>query len=164
MMNKFLNTILLFQILFITSCSDLIEYTPYDTDIQTHDLNISESSKINFEEQSTSDTLRFALISDIHENYDDLYDAISNINQLTGLQFVVCCGDITNAGLAQEFKWYINNSKGSIYPLITVIGNHDYLSNGHTVYTKLFGSSDMSFLVGKYKFILFDDIIWEKNN
>lgn len=142
----------------------MIEYSPYDTDVQTRNFNITESSRINYQGQSSSDTLKFALFSDIHENYDDLYDAISSINQQTNLQFAACCGDITNAGLAQEFKWYISNSQNSKYPLITVIGNHDYLSNGYSVYTKLFGPTNISFIVNKYKFILFDNIIWEKNN
>jgi 3',5'-cyclic-AMP phosphodiesterase len=146
------------------ACSNLIEYSPYDADVSERNLNISEMSRISSDAQSLTDTFKFALFSDIHENYDDMSDAINSINKLNGLQFVACCGDITNSGLAQEFEWYTDVAAESLYPLITVIGNHDYLSNGYSIYTKLFGEPNMSFTVNKYKFILFDDIIWENNN
>jgi 3',5'-cyclic-AMP phosphodiesterase len=157
-------TSFIFNIFLISACSEMIEYSPYDTDIHSSYLNITESAEITREVQLSSDTLKFVLISDIHEDYDDLADAIKSINSKAGIRFVACCGDITNAGLAQEFKWYISESKNLNYPLITVIGNHDYLSNGLSVYTRLFGPSNMSFIAGGYKFIIFDNIIWEKNN
>jgi len=91
-------------------------------------------------------------------------DAIKSINRQKGLQFVICCGDVTNLGLAQEYQWYLDIADGSDYPVITVIGNHDCLSNGYSVYTRLFGWPDFSFIAGRYKFILFDNIVWEKNN
>lgn len=162
---KVIKTLCFFwQILFLSACSDLFEYSPYDTDIKTHDLNTSESIRISNKISSSTDTLKFAFFSDIHEHYDDLSDAISSINKENGLQFAVCCGDITNAGLKQEYKWYFDIAEKSVIPLVTVIGNHDYLSNGYHVYTRLFGPSKISFIAGKYKFILFDNIIWEKNN
>jgi 3',5'-cyclic-AMP phosphodiesterase len=163
-MSTSLKTIFIFQIFLLSSCSKLIEYSPYDTDVSTSNLNITSSAEIAKSIQSSSDTLKFVLISDIHENYDDLADGIISINNQPNISFVACCGDITNAGMTQEFKWYINVTKNLNRPLITVIGNHDCISNGYTVYTKLFGPSKMSFTAGKYKLILFDNIIWEKNN
>lgn len=156
--------VLLPLILIIQACSDLIEYNPYDTDVKTHDINAEGSAGITGKISSESDTLKFVLFSDIHDNYDDILDAINCINNQHGLQFAVCCGDITNAGLKQEFEWYGDIANKSKIPVITLIGNHDYLSNGYQIYKRIFGQSNMSFIAGKYKFILFDDIIWEKNN
>ena len=103
---KVIKTLYFFlQILFLSACSDLFEFSPYDTDIKTHDLNTGESIRISNKISSPTDTLKFAFFSDIHEHYDDFSDAISSINKENGLQFAVCCGDITNAGLKQEYKW-----------------------------------------------------------
>ena len=163
MMTQLLPTILS-QFLFLSACSDLIEYSQYDTDIKTHDINIVNAARITDEQCSLSDTIRFALFSDVHEKYDDMSDAISSINSKSGLQFVVCCGDITCSGLTQEFQWYLDIAEKSDYPLITAIGNHDHLLNGLTVFNRLFGPPNMSFISGKYKFVLFDNTIWETYN
>jgi len=48
-------------------------------------------------------------------------------------------------------------------PYITVIGNHDYNSNGEVVYQQMFGSYNYSFVFNQNKFIIFDDIVWESN-
>lgn len=146
------------------SCSDMIEFSPYDTDIHTHNINLTEGEKVTNESLSASDTFKFALISDIHENYDDMSDAINSINMQPGLRFVVCCGDVTDKGLSQEYEWYLDVAKESYYPVITVIGNHDYRSNGYDVFNRLFGTPNISFASGNYNFILFDDVIWERNN
>ena len=91
-------------------------------------------------------------------------DAIGCIDKDSTIQFVICCGDITNTGLTQEYEWYWNIIKNSSKPVITVIGNHDYLSNGYYAFNQYFGSSNDTFTVGNYKFILFDDIVWENHN
>lgn len=163
-MKKLLKIMILpVQLTFISACSEIIEYSPYDTDVNTKNLN-EISSEIIATGISPHDTVKFALFSDIHDNYDDMSDAIKSINRQKGLQFVICCGDVTNSGLAQEYHWYLDVADGSDYPVITLIGNHDCLSNGYSVYTRLFGGSDFSFIAGRYKFILFDNIVWEKNN
>ena len=54
--------------------------------------------------------------------------------------------------------------KNRVTPLITVMGNHDCLSNGYNVFERLFGPPNISFISGKYKFILFNNTIWENNN
>ncbi|MGD2033446.1 MAG: metallophosphoesterase [Bacteroidales bacterium] len=151
------------MIIIFCSCDDLIEYSPYESDVPSENINLKEIEKIN---NSTvpSDTLKFALISDPHIHYDDLADAVNSINQYEGLQFIVCCGDITDRGLKQEFVWYRDIIGDSEYPVITVIGNHDYRSNGKKIYEKMFGPSNFSFVFMNYKFIAFDDVVWENNN
>jgi predicted phosphodiesterase len=111
-----------------------------------------------------NDTLRFAVISDPHNNYDDLKDAIASINRMGGVQFVVCCGDITNLGTADEFRWYKDIIERSVHPVITMIGNHDYLSNGRLVFQRMFGDTNFSFAYAGYNFVFFDDVVWENNN
>lgn len=151
-------------LLFTPSCNDMIEYSPFDTDIKSHDLNLSASGRISVDEIPGQDTLKFALFSDVHENYDDMADAIKSINAKSDIWFAVSCGDITCSGLVREYKWYLETAGGLNCPLITVIGNHDYLANGLDIYKKLFGDPNISFICGKYKFIVFDCAMRENYN
>ncbi len=160
---KRLNILLLPFCLVLFSCDDWFEYSPYDTEIKKKHLNSEEVSDIEMT-AIQCDTFKFAVISDIHDNYDDLSDAIRQMNLHLDLMFVVCCGDITNSGLAQQFEWYIEMIEKSRIPFITLIGNHDYRSNGSAIYKKAFGPVNFSFKVEGYEFILFDNTIWENNN
>ena len=99
-----------------------------------------------------------------HDYFDDLKEAIRSINGKDGLQFIICCGDITARGISQEYIWYREITKDFKYPLFTVIGNHDHRSNGKIIFERMFGPLNMSFTYGGYKFILFDDVVWENNN
>jgi predicted phosphodiesterase len=149
-------------VILFTSCGKLTDYSPYDADISNTDVHSYHLDRIR--QTEVSDTVKFALIADTHSYYDDLADAISSINQQEGLQFVVCCGDITDSGLAQEYNWYCDLIKKLKYPIITVIGNHDYLSNGSVIYRRIFGPSNFSFTINDYKFMAFDDVVWENSN
>lgn len=145
------------------SCEDWFEYSPYDNDINKKHLNSEEVSEIEMT-MIQSDTLKFAVISDIHDNYDDLSMAVRKFNLHQDLKFVICCGDITNSGLAQQFEWFIEIIEKSRLPFITSIGNHDYRSNGSTIYKKAFGPVNFSFKTEGYEFIFFDNTIWEHND
>jgi 3',5'-cyclic-AMP phosphodiesterase len=161
---KFRATFLLPLLILFSSCSDLFEYSPHDTDVRSLGLNLISAAKISQKPQSETDTLKIVVFTDTHEEYNDLSDAIVSINALTDIDFAICLGDVTVFGYVHEFQWYLDVIEKLRYPLLTVIGNHDYLSNGFTVYKRLFGDPNMSVITGKYKFILFDDVIWENNN
>lgn len=163
-MKDFANIIILIQSLLLPACSEIIEFSPYDTDINTHEINTLSAARITNEQQSTSDTLKFALFSDVHENYADLYDVTRSINNQLDLKFVISCGDITCSGLVQEYKWYVKTVDDLRYPMITVIGNHDHLANGLEIFKKLFGCPNMAFTCGKYKFVTFNNTMWENHN
>ena len=151
-------------VLCITACKGLIEFSPYDAGIVSGNINVGNISAISESVNENGDTLKFVLFSDSHISYDELNDAVKSINQQEGICFAVCCGDITDNGLAREFGWYHSIVKNLMVPLVTVIGNHDYRSNGMEIYTSMFGPTNMSFTFGSYTFIVFDDIVWENNN
>jgi len=147
----------------VVSIGGCISYNLYDADISSSNLNNKNISRIS-SNIFTKDTLNFVIIADTHNNYDDLKDAIRSINQLTDLSFVICCGDVTLLGAEDEFKWYWDLAKKSKFPIITMIGNHDYLGSGKLVFNRLFGLTSFSFQVGEYKFVFFDNTVWENNN
>ncbi len=146
----------------LTSCDELIQFSPYDADVSERNINANQISLIDIKD--LGDTLRFAIISDTHNFYDELSDAIKSINKHDNLDFVLCNGDITQLGLEHEFEWYNQLTSKLDFPLITLIGNHDYRSNGKIIYEKMYGPSNFTFQVWQYKFVMFDDIYWENNN
>lgn len=148
----------------LSSCSKMIDYSPYDIDIERTTLNNTNTEIISTNILKSKDTLKFAVISDSHKWYDQLHEAVNSINEQDGIHFVVCLGDITNWGNAQEYEWYLSEVKRLKYPIITLIGNHDYLGNGSKVYKRMFGDTNFTFKVEDYTFIAFDDVVWEKNN
>jgi 3',5'-cyclic-AMP phosphodiesterase len=162
-MKLFFKIICAILLLVTCSCEDLFEFSPYDTPVKSKDLNEVNSALIS-KSTITNDTLKFVLLSDSHDSYDELSDAVASINNLNSIQFVICCGDVTNTGLAQEYNWYVDIVGRLKYPLITTVGNHDHLSNGLKLYRRLFGPENMSFVFDKYKFIVFNDVVWENNN
>lgn len=145
----------------LTSCSDLIEYSPFDADVSSMDINKDHIYRIT--EGPVMDTLKFAVFSDVHEDYDAMHDALKDINRRNEAGFVIVNGDVTNAGLSQEFEWYASVIPSSAVPVVTVIGNHDCLANGLLIYKRMFGAYNRSFVTGGYKLILFNNIIWENN-
>ncbi|MCX7986042.1 MAG: metallophosphoesterase [Bacteroidales bacterium] len=149
------------MLILFAACSDMVEYSPFDTLVIEKDINQRNIDKI---EISSVDTLSFAYLSDTHNFYDQLLKAIKYINSDKTIQFVIVGGDITNLGLVQEYEWYYNIMKKLHFPFITGIGNHDYLSNGGRIYKKMFGATNFSFVKGNYKFIFFDDVVWENDN
>jgi len=154
---------LLITVILLNSCEGLIEYSPYDKSNKEKALNMVSIGRITTQIQS-KDTLKIALISDPHTCYDELESAISCINNQQDIRFVVCCGDVTDCGLSQEYEWYQESIRHSRYPVITVIGNHDHRSNGEKIYSSMFGPCNSSFICDGYHFILFDDVVWENNN
>lgn len=103
------------------------------------------------------DTVKFVLLSDIHDHYDLLSKAIEEINLLPDISFIVCCGDLTNLGLESQFKSYVSTLTESSVPVFSVAGNHDYLSTDNLLFRLFLEESNYSFLWGPYKFIIFDD-------
>ena len=116
-----------------------MEYSPKNTNIESRDININNVIQIS-SVKGTEDTLRLALNSDSHINYDDLKVAIQSINKQNGLQFIINCGEITVYGLSQEYIWYNDIIEKSKSPVITVIRNHDHRSKILKIFERIFGS------------------------
>ncbi len=152
----------LFSLFLIQGCDNPFDYNIFDANTSSSKLNIKNIKRITT--NNITDTIKFAVFTDPHNNYDELKDAIKSINKQANLSFVICCGDFTNWGSSDEFKWYWGQAKKIKSPIITVIGNHDYLGNGKVIYERMFGPSNYFFEIEDYNFIVFDDIVWENDN
>lgn len=161
---KTLRRVLAGIVLFLTcSCDKLTQYSPYDANTEqsnVNSLNISEIESL----QLPDDSITFIVISDTHTEYSDLRAAVTIINEMEGISFVVVCGDITDWGLFKEFDDYYHLINRLNIPFITQIGNHDYLSNGKLIFNKMFGPTNFYFDIGNYRMAVFDNVVWENGN
>lgn len=112
---------------------------------------------------TTTAVLKIALVSDTHYHFEDLEDAIDDINHRGDATFVVATGDITENGLKKEFEIFHDVMARLSVPYLTVIGNHDYLANGGEVYRLMYGDFNYQFAFQGISFVMFDNVIWESN-
>jgi len=104
----------------------------------------------------TPQDIVLAVLSDSHQNYDDLDDAIHFVNAANP-DFVAHLGDYTNQGYNIEYDLYTRRILNLSDPLVQVIGNHDTLTKGKELHRRIFGEYNRSFKYRGYKFILFNN-------
>lgn len=152
---------LLTIVLLTGACNDLFDYSPYEVRVPRGDRKWNTKQLERLESDTSFKSFRIALIADTHTEYDDFLDFIDLINAEDSVDFIINNGDITLSGISKEFTWYKDLIDKINIPIITVVGNHDYLSNGVEVYETMFGETNFSFVYNNCKFVVFDDIVWE---
>lgn len=149
---------------FFQCCDTLFEYSPYQVKTNDRLLNQSASEQLRSKSKSDFKPFRIALIGDSHTYYDEFKRLIDAINRIDNIDFVVHLGDITLSGIYREFLWYSEIIARLNKPVVTVIGNHDCLANGETMYRNMFGDFNFNCTYNNCKLVFWDDIIWERNN
>lgn len=146
-----------FIIFLLVACGPLQRNSPFSeqtienfTDLNSHFINILEAR-----DQTVQD-IELAVLSDSHQNYDDLEEAISGINGKHP-DFVAHLGDFTNQGYNIEWDLYTKRMDDLSAPHVQVIGNHDTLAKGKGLYQRIFGDYNRAFVYRGYKFILFNN-------
>lgn len=147
----------------LAGCDRPFHYSPFESNISE---SVRGTTRKNLQRLAASDTsangnFKVALISDSHYHYNDLRDALTHIDSRKDIAFIIVTGDFTENGLQKEFELFFDIMNHSRLPYLTVIGNHDYLSNGGAVYSQLYGDYNYSFTFSGVQFIAFDNIIWE---
>lgn len=148
----------------LLACEKVFDYSPYESKVKTEQNNTTQKNlnrlnALNFQ----GDTFSFAVIADIHYHYNGLEEVIRHINNDAEIKFVLSMGDVADQGLLKEFELFHELMEGLSKPYLTVIGNHDYLSNGSLIYQRMFGEFNYSFTFGKVKFVAFDNVLLEKD-
>ncbi|MBK3519805.1 metallophosphoesterase family protein [Carboxylicivirga marina] len=151
-------------VLLFSSCKEIIEYSPYQNIVKSKwkKQNVSNYNKLLPEADEDFTPFRVGLISDSHSYYDEFEKQVKYINTRSDLDFIIHLGDVTLSANAREYDWYSDIMNNINVPVITIIGNHDCLGNGYDIYTEMFGESNFFFKYKDVKFVMFDDIIWEK--
>jgi 3',5'-cyclic AMP phosphodiesterase CpdA len=151
----------------IAACERVFEYTPYSANVKdsrkyTHAKNMEMLSSAD-DSLYDQNSYKVALISDSHTAFDDLAEVVELIKQDEEISFVVHGGDMTDGGMIEEYTIFYQIMEKLKLPYFTVIGNHDCLANGRTIYNDQYGAENYSFVYRNCKFVFFNDIIWELN-
>ena len=155
--------ILLSLTLMFSSCDELFDFSPYEVRVEESYKNTTLKNLLKLPNPADPDSIQFAVIADSHYHYGPLSEAVKHLNYNYNIAFVLCAGDITDQGLLVEFELFHEAMSGLEHPWFTVIGNHDYRSNGEHVYKEMFGNYNYSFSYGFLKINVWDDVFWESN-
>jgi outer membrane protein assembly factor BamB len=104
-------------------------------------------------------SFRFAWLSDTHvgssTGEQDLRGAVSDINSLTGLSFVVLSGDATEYGSREQLRLAKELLDGLKVPCHVIPGNHDtkWSESGATDFSRLWKADRFVFEQGGFCFI-----------
>lgn len=154
--------VLALSTILVTSCEKFTahpysHYIPGDKNLNERNIGEIESSC------KDSDTLRFAVISDSHVEYDDLIDVVNAINN-KNYDFVIHCGDQTDYGIVDEFLNTRDIMQKLRIPSIMILGNHDCLGSGKRTYKAIYGSTNFSFVADDVRFVCLNTNCVEYNN
>lgn len=166
-MKKALYTILLFWIFFLfKGCDHPFVYSPFESAVPERFRHTTEKNLRLLQQRDTLDNKPFkvALISDSHYHFRDLSETVEDINKKQEAAFIILAGDITENGLLKEYEIFHELMSRSAIPYLTVIGNHDHLSNGSATYRELFGPLNYTFTFNHVKFVAWDNTVWESHS
>lgn len=150
---KYISKLCLFIAAGILSGCEMIEYHPYDLDIDGEtDINNKNIQRIESSLQHR-EKIAFAVISDTQRWYDETEEAVEAINRHNNVDFVVHTGDISDFGLKLEFEKQRDILNRLSVPYVCLLGNHDCLATGKEVFNIVFGKENFAFTAGNVRFI-----------
>jgi len=123
------------------ACEGLVYRTYVEQDAKDFDLgHLCKDSQV---------PTRFALISDTQEHHSEHLNVAKSLATLIDheeVDAVILAGDIVQTGVEEEWKSYRDIATGHYsnrYPLVPVIGNHEYFSDPAISYwQKLYGTPE----------------------
>ena len=155
-------TLLFAGMLILTGC-DMIEYHPYDMDIDGEtDINATNIRRIESTLEGRKE-IAFAVISDTQRWYDETEDAVEAINARKDIDFVVHTGDLSDFGLKLEFEKQRDILNRLDVPYVCLLGNHDCLATGEEVFHRIFGEENFAFTAGNVRFVCLNTNALEYN-
>lgn len=141
----------LFAIMLFAACK--VEYHPYDTRIRGEQgINDKNIARIEAATEGKR-TIRFAVISDTQQWYDETQKAVEALNDRDDIDFVIHTGDLADFGMRSEFERQRDILNRLHAPYVAIIGNHDCLATGETIFRKIFGTLNFAFTAGEVRFI-----------
>ena len=132
---------------------EMIEYHPYDLDIDGETgINAKNIERIETALKGKNE-FSFIFISDTQRWYDETEAAVTAINRLEDVDFVIHGGDLSDFGMKLEFELQRDILNKLHIPYVCLLGNHDCLATGEEVFLTIFGERDFSFNAGDTHFL-----------
>jgi 3',5'-cyclic AMP phosphodiesterase CpdA len=131
-----------------------LSYSPHEVPFSGRNLRAEKLAAL--ESRPAPARLRFAVVGDVQGWYDDAWDAVRLLNGVEDLAFVVQAGDFTDLGRSHEFRQMGQVFEALAVPWFVVVGNHDLLGNGGTIFDELFGPRNTDFTYARTRFVLLD--------
>lgn len=132
---------------------DMIEYHPYDLDIDGETGINSKNIAIIERQTAGKEKIAFVVISDTQRWYDETEDAVHAINSRNDVDFVLHTGDLSDFGAKMEFEKQRDILNKLTVPYVCLLGNHDCIATGKQVYNSIFGDENFSFTAGHVRFL-----------
>lgn len=142
--------------LMITGCERVFEYHPNAVQLNESEKNLTQKYLEELGTGNPEDTIRLVLMGDTQRFYDHIQDFTNSARQQPNIDFMLHCGDISDFGMTQEFRWVHSLLQELPFPYLTVIGNHDLLSNGPRVYEEMYGPRNYYFDYNGVRFVMTD--------
>lgn len=107
---------------------------------------------------TTDQNISFAVISDIHSDYQNLEKVLQKI-KTDNMGFIIVAGDLSTIGAISELKKVKDILDKSNITYYVIPGNHDYYKKTKLTnpFMDVFGSDYESFQINKTRFILIDN-------
>jgi 3',5'-cyclic AMP phosphodiesterase CpdA len=131
-----------------------LSYSPHEVPFGGRNLRIENLTRL--ESRPPAPRLRFAVVGDVQRAFDDAWAAVSRLNRIEDLAFVVQVGDFTDLGRSDEFEQMAGVFSALEAPWFVVVGNHDLLGNGGNIFDALFGPRNNDFTYQRTRFVLLD--------
>lgn len=148
---------LLVCILIFSSSCNQFEYSPSQAfDNNSYQNLNAKNLEILENRQSSHDTITFVVTGDTQRGYDQLEDLVRKVNSINEVDFLLIAGDISEFGVLQEMEWVGRSLQKLRVPFLAVIGNHDMVGRGRSVFRRMFGEFNYSFIYKGVKFICHD--------
>lgn len=147
-------------LVFIISCAPFQD-SPFSDQLLRPERNLNLVNQDRLGDMDADGVLRIAVFADSHQNYEDLDRVINAINLQLDVDFVANLGDFTNTAYNIEYNQFLDSYVRIWSPAFTVIGNHDAIGAGPSLFKKAFGPGNFWFESNDKRFIFFHSANWE---
>lgn len=143
---------ILYVIFLLIGCVPLRD-SPFSDSLMRDERDLNTKSMARLNEIESDGVVRIAVFSDTHENYRGLDEIVHEINATSGIDFIANLGDSTNSSYNMEYDQFLAANAGFNRPTLTVIGNHDALGAGPSLFRKAFGPANFAFESEHVRFV-----------
>lgn len=144
----------------LTGCG-AIQYSPWQSNAPDYDLTAKHLNRLMKYDTGRYEPFAIAVVGDPQAVAGSFKRAVDILNERSDIDFVVIAGDLTDRGLMSEFKMIGDALERLEKPALTIVGNHDGLSNGSKLYQEMFGPLNYSFIYKDVKFVMWNNNAYE---